>query len=78
MKITCLSKEAKAEELENGVKWFAWYPVRISSYEIAWLEFVMRFGRRTYYSVDGYTFGHWRYWHKPIVGLAALSGKGNE
>lgn len=36
-------------------KWFAWYPVRISATEIAWLEYVERKG--TYFLMRW----HWKY-----------------
>lgn len=55
MKFKLLDRYAKRDRLEQGFKWFAWYPVRISPHEIAWLEFVRR--RGNLYS-DG---GKWRW-----------------
>lgn len=42
------------DRIESWHKWFAWYPVRISTLERAWLETVERKG--TWFSQLGWSF----------------------
>lgn len=35
-------KRLRREYLKNWHTWFAWYPVRVSEYKVAWLETVQR------------------------------------
>lgn len=47
-------KCARIDRIENWHRWFAWYPVRVSTWERAWLETVERKG--TWWAQLGWTF----------------------
>jgi len=61
VKLMVMSKDAKKFRTHQWTVWFAWYPIRVSPYELRWLERVETktfngasklFGKRFYRPID--------------------------
>jgi hypothetical protein len=72
-------QEIKDTSRRQWHKWFAWYPVRLTTdcHEVRWLENVYRVGKSSY-DGDGGTYWSWRYADNSFDVLRDVGNEDNE